>query len=89
MWDTNGRKIKHFLKRLTWHRKKSCTRNDKAIDRYILILKKEQKFWADDRWVKRTKEKAELRLKKLWITHAQIKQALEARGLKSLSSKFN
>jgi hypothetical protein len=25
----------------------------------------------------------------LWITHAQIKEALEARGLKSLSSKFN
>lgn len=87
MWDTNGRKIKHFLKRLTWHRKKSCTKNEKAIDRYILILKKEEKFWSDDRRVIRTKEKAELRLKRLWISHAKIKEVLESRGLKDLSSK--
>ena len=87
--DTNGRKIKHFLKRLTWHRKKSWTKVDSAIERYILILNKEDKFWPDDKWVRNEKRKAELRLKKLWITHAQIKEALEARGLKTLSSKFN
>ncbi len=85
--DTNGRKIKHFLKRLTWHRNKSGSRNEKAIERYILILKKEEKFWADDKRVIRTKEKAELRLKKLWISHAKIKEVLESRGLKDLSSK--
>ena len=87
--DTNGRKIKHFLKRLTWHRKKSWKRVDSAIERYILILNKEEKFGPEDKWVKNEKRKAELRLKKLWVTNAQIKEALEARGLKSLSSKFN
>ena len=85
--DTNGRKIKHFLKRLTWHRKKSWKRVDNAIERYILILNKEEKFGPEDRWVKRTKEKAELRLKKLGISHAKIKEVLESRGQKDLSSK--
>ena len=87
MWDTNGRKIKHFLKRLTWHRKKSCKKNEKAIDRYILILKKEKKLWVDDRRVKRTKEKAELRLKKLGIPQIKVKEVLESRGHKDLLSK--
>lgn len=87
--DTNGRKIKHFLKRLTWHRQKSGARTKNAIERYILILNKEEKFGSDDKWVRNEKAKAELRLKKLGITNAQIKEALEARGLKTLSSKFN
>ena len=52
-----------------------------------MILKKEEKFGADDKWVVRTKEKAELRLKKLGISHAKIKEVLESRGLKNLSSK--
>ena len=89
MWDTNGRKIKHFLKRLTWHRKKSWMKVRNAIEWYILILKKEAKFWPEDKWVKNEKRKAEARLKKLWITNNQIKEALEAKGLKTLSSKFN
>lgn len=87
MWDTNGRKIKHFLKRLSWHKKKSCRKYDKAIDRYILILKKEEKFGSDDRRVVRTKAQAELRLKKYGISHEKIKEVLESRGLKNLSSK--
>ena len=54
-----------------------------------MILNKESKFGPEDKWVRNEKRKAELRLKKLWVTNAQIKEALEARGLKSLSSKFN
>ena len=87
--DTNWRKIKHFLKRLTWHRKKSWKKVDNAIERYILILNKENKFGPEDKWVRNEKKKAELRLNKLWVSNTQIKEALEARGLKSLSSKFN
>ena len=86
--DTNGRKIKHILKRLTWHRKKSWTKTESAIDWYILILNKENKFGPEDKWVKNEKRKAELRLKKLWVTKDQIKEALEARWLKTLLSKI-
>ncbi len=42
--DTNGRKIAHMLKRLTWHRKKSTQKHENAIERYILTLRKEQKL---------------------------------------------
>jgi len=87
--DTNGSKIKHFLKRLTRHRKKSWKKVSNAIEWYILILNKENKFGPEDKWVRNEKRKAELRLKKLWVTNKQIKEALEARGLKDLSSKFN
>ena len=86
--DTNWSKIKHFLKRLTRHRKKSWKKVSKAIDWYILILNKENKFGPEDKWVKNEKRKAELRLKKLWVTKDQIKEALEARWLKTLLSKI-
>ena len=42
MWDTNGRKIKHFLKALNMHRKKTGLKNEKAVDSYIDVLKKEE-----------------------------------------------
>ena len=88
MWDTNGRKIKHFLKRLSWHRKKSSIKNESAIGWYILVLKKEAKFGAEDKWVVRTKEKAEARLKKYGIPMSKVKEVLESRGHKDLSSKI-
>jgi hypothetical protein len=86
MWDTNGRKIKHFLKRLTWHRKKSCKKYQNAIDWYILVLKKEQKFWSTDKWVIKTKAHAADRLKKYGISMATVKETLESRGLTDLLS---
>jgi len=86
--DTNGSKIKHFLKRLTRHRKKSWKKVSNAIEWYILILNKEDKFGPEDKWVRNEKRKAELRLKKLWVTKDQIKEALEARWLKTLLSKI-
>ena len=86
--DTNGSKIKHFLKRLTRHRKKSWKKVSSAIEWYILILNKENKFGPEDKWVRNEKRKAELRLKKLWVTKDQIKEALEARWLKTLLSKI-
>ena len=88
MWDTNGRKIAHFLKRLTWHRKKSTAKNENAVDRYILVLKKEAKFGAEDKWVIRTKQKAEARLKKYGIPMTKVKEVLESRGQKDLLSKI-
>lgn len=76
------------MKRLTWHRKKSSTKYSGAIDWYILILKKEAKFGAEDKWVIRTKEKAEARLKKLGIPMTKVQEVLESRGHKDLLSKI-
>jgi len=83
MWDTNGRKIKRFLVGLTRKKKKSGKKYKKAIDRYILILKKEAKGNEANR-VKATKPRAKTRLKKYWITQEQIKKALEKKWLKDL-----
>ena len=73
MWDTNGRKIKHFLKALNLHRKKTGLKNEKAVDSYINVLKKEEKEGLTA-WVKNAKMKAEV---------------LERRGLSHLSSKIS
>jgi hypothetical protein len=87
MWDTNGRKIKHFLVGLNWKKKKSGQKHKKAIERYILVLKKEAVQW-DTKWIKNTKEKSLARLKKYWISMSQVKEALDRKWLKDLSSKI-
>lgn len=76
-----------MLKRLTWHKKKSSQKHENAIERYILVLKKEAKFGAEDKWVIRTKEKAIARLKKLGIPPVKVKELLEKRGYTDLLSK--
>jgi len=87
MWDTNWRKIKHFLVGLTWKKKKSGQKHKKAIERYILILKKEAKEW-ETKWIKNTKEKALNRLKKYGIPMRKVKEALDKKWLKDLSTKI-
>jgi len=83
MWDTNGRKIKRFLVWLTRKNKKSGKKYKKAVDRYILILKKEAKGNEKNR-VKATKPKALNRLKRYGIKQDQIKSTLEKKWLKEL-----
>lgn len=88
MWDTNGRKIKRFLVGLNWKKNKSGKKYKNAIERYILILKKEAKQW-ETKWIVDAKSKASARLKKYGITMWQIKDALERKGLKDLSAKLD
>ncbi len=87
MWDTNGRKIKRFLVGLNWKKRKSGQKYKKAIERYILVLKKESVQW-ETKWIKDTKQKALARLKKYWINMSQVKEALDRKWLKDLSSKI-
>ena len=87
MWDTNGRKIKRFLVGLNWKKRKSGQKYKKAIERYILVLKKESVQW-ETKWVKDTKQKALARLKKYWINMNQVKETLDRKWLKDLSSKI-
>ena len=88
MWDTNGRKIKHFLKALNMHRKKTGLKNEKAVDSFINVLKKEEKE-GETAWVKNAKMKAAAKLKKYGIWQHQIQEVLERRGLSHLSSKIS
>lgn len=83
MGNTNTRKIKHFLVGLTWKRKKTGQKYKKAIDRYIDLLKKEEKQ-GKTKWIYKTEEQALGRLKKYGITMNQVKVVLERRGLKDL-----
>jgi len=83
MWDTNGAKYKRMIYNLNWAKKKSGKKYKKAIDRYLLILKKESQG-RDPKWVAKTKVKCLLRLKKYWISSAKIKEVLESRGLNDL-----
>jgi hypothetical protein len=53
-----------------------------------LVLKKEAKFGTKDKWVMRTKEKAEARLKKFGIPMTKVKEVLESRGQKDLLSNI-
>jgi hypothetical protein len=52
-----------------------------------LILKKEAKQ-GETAWVKDAKQKSLARLKKYWISMAQVKEALDKKWLKDLSSKI-
>lgn len=86
MWDTNGRKIKRMLVKLQWKRKTSNKKYQKAIEWYILALKK-QKIEGETKWVKNIKAKALARIKKFGIADYQIKEAFEKKGLTDLLSK--
>lgn len=88
MGDTNGRKIKHFLKALNLHRPKTGLKNEKAVDSYITLLKREEKEGLTA-WIKNAKVKAEIKLKKYGITQQKIKAVLETKGLAHLSSKLS
>ncbi len=86
--DTNGRKIKHFLKALNMHRKKSGIKNEKAVESYVTLLKREEKEGLTA-WIKNAKVKAEAKLKKYGITQQKIQEVLEQKGLTHLSSKVS
>ena len=88
MWDTNGRKIKHFLKALNIHRKKTGLKNEKAVDSYINVLKKEEKEGLTA-WVKNAKVKAAAKLKKYGVKQQKIQEVLDRRGLSHWSSKIS
>ena len=88
MWDTNGRKIKHFLKALNLHRSKTGCKNEKAVESYVTLLKREEKEGLTA-WIKNAKVKAEAKLKKYGITQQKVKEVLESKGLAHLSSKLS
>jgi len=88
MWNTSGAKYKHMLYNVSRARRKSWDKLKKAIEWYILVLKKET-LLGETKWVINTKKCAEARLKKMWITKNMVIETLERKGLKDLLSKIN
>lgn len=88
MWNTSGAKYKHMLYNVNRARRKSGEKSKKALERYILVLKKEILLW-ETKWVINTKKAALARLKKMWITKEIVIKTLETKGLKDLLSKIN
>lgn len=68
------------------HRKKTGCKNEKAIDGYIDVLKKEAREGMTA-WVKNAKLKAAAKLKKYGIPMTKVQEVLTSRGLQDLSSK--
>lgn len=86
--DTNGRKIKHFLKGLNFHKKKSGRKPEKAMDSYIILLRREEKEGLTP-WIKNAKAKAMAKLMKQGVAKSSIQATLESKGLAHLSSKIS
>lgn len=88
MWNTSGAKYKHMLYNVNRSRRKSWDKLKKAIEWYILVLKKEV-LLGETKWVINTKLASLARLKKMWVNKDMIIETLERKWLKNLLSKIN
>ena len=88
MWNTSGAKYKHMLYNVSRVRRKSGDKLKKALEWYILVLKKEKLLW-ETKWVINTKKAALARLQKMRVTQDMITKTLEKKGLKDLLAKTN
>ena len=70
------------------HRPKTGNKNEKAVESYVTLLKREEKEGLTA-WIKNAKVKAEAKLKKYGITQQKVKEVLESKGLAHLSSKLS
>jgi hypothetical protein len=87
MGNTNGGKFPRVLYNLNTVKIKSGDKYKKAMERYVDLLKKEEKS-GSSKWTQKTKIKASARLKKYGITLTQMKEYVEHKWLKDLASKI-
>lgn len=65
---------------VSWARKKSGKKLENAIARHVDLVKKEQKQ-GTTKWIIKTREKANARIKKMGITQKMLDDALAKKGL--------
>ena len=70
------------------HRPKTGNKNEKAVESYVTLLKREEKEGLTA-WIKNAKVKAEAKLKKYGISQQKVKEVLESKGLAHLLSKLS
>ncbi len=79
MWATNGAKHKHIHP--SWASIKSGKKPQKALQRYADLMKKQAKQ-GETKWIKKTMEKCQARIKKMGITQTKLDEVLTKKGIK-------
>jgi hypothetical protein len=75
MGNTSGAKYKHMMYNVSRASQKSGKKLEKAIARYVDLIKKESDQ-GETKWIYKTKEKAQARLKRYGVTQKMIDAAL-------------
>lgn len=75
MGNTSGAKYKHMMYNVTRASQKSGKKLEKAIARYVDLIKKEGNQ-GETKWLYKTKIRAEARLKRYGVTQKMIDAAL-------------
>jgi len=80
MGNTSGAKYKHMMYNVSRASQKSGKKLEKAIARYVDLIKKESDQ-GETKWIYKTKEKAQARLKRYGVTQKMIDAALAKKWL--------
>lgn len=80
MGNTSGAKYKHMMYNVSRASQKSGKKLEKAIARYVDLMKKEADQ-GETKWIFKTKERAQARLKRFGVTQTMIDAALAKKGL--------
>jgi len=80
MWNTSGAKYKHMMYNVSRASQKSGKKLEKAIARYVDLIKKEDKQ-GETKWLYKTKIRAQARLKRYGVTQTMIDAALAKKWL--------
>ena len=75
MGNTSGAKYKHMMYNVSRSSQKSGKKLEKAIARYVDLIKKEADQ-GETKWIYKTKERAQARLKRFGVTQKMIDEAL-------------
>ena len=82
MGNTSGAKYKHMMYNVSRSSQKSGKKLEKAIARYVDLMKKEEKAGSETKWIYKTRLKANARLKRYGVTQAMLDAALAKKGVK-------
>lgn len=77
MGNTSGAKYKHMMYNVSRSSQKSGKKLEKAIARYVDLIKKENHQGEETKWLYKTKIRAQARLKRYGVTQKMIDAALE------------
>jgi len=80
MGNTSGAKYKHMMYNVSRASQKSGKKLEKAIARYVDLIKKESDQ-GETKWIYKTKERAQARLKRYGVTQKMIDAALAKKWL--------
>ena len=86
-WITENYKHKVFYN-ISQIRVKSKRKQQKSVDSYIDLLKRQDMFWQS-KWLDKAFPKAVAKLKKFWINAEMIKKKLDHKWLSLLAKYVN